>query len=113
MKKYNFHDDFDGINKIKINTASKLVLSLLNGLFKLQSRFVKTPETVIDKDYTIRGYNGLSLKIKVITPKNQSDKLPALLFLHGGGFSLDVSAPEIFLADATLYLEFFGIMTVA
>lgn len=91
MKKYNFHDDFEVLNKMDLKSDNADFLRLLNRILSRQCRAVKTPENLFDKNYEIKGYKEQSLKIKVIGPKNQPAKLPALLFLHGGGFVVDVS----------------------
>lgn len=44
------------------------------------------PKGILHRRFTVKGYDGLSLPIHVFEP-NQSDRLPCLLYLHGGGFA--------------------------
>lgn len=44
------------------------------------------PEAIEVKKETVIGVDQNEIKLKVYTPKNQSTSLPALLWIHGGGY---------------------------
>ena len=60
--------------------------SLTNSLFKLMSSELPTNENVLIDDIIIAGPNKLSeLSLRIYKPKLISDRLPGILFIHGGG----------------------------
>ena len=88
--KTQIHPDFLKIavpvpyNKLTLNLAAKFQPMLLE----------MTPlEKNIDcTTYTINGYNQLPLSVQVYEPKHTaSDQLPALLYIHGGGFGFQAA----------------------
>lgn len=57
-------------------------------LNNVQSKYpISSPDTDIE-DKTIQTPTSGNVKIRIIRPKNNKDKLPAILYLHGGGWIL-------------------------
>src|SRR5262245_841981 len=53
---------------------------------KLAAGAGRPPEEVVVDDREVPGMDGDIVPVRVCTPPNLSDSLPALLLLHGGGF---------------------------
>ena len=64
----------------------------------LISRFAKITPKVSKRTLTIRGHNGLDFHTDVFEPRNVQEKLPALVFIHGGAFSYRAASYHITLA---------------
>ena len=63
------------------------LLALGAGLEKLADLEPEIPETIEEiKDVEYKNVNGKSLQMDFYRPKNVSDSLPLLLFIHGGGW---------------------------
>ena len=53
--------------------------------------------TMVSKDVshrniTIKGYRGLKIRVDIFEPANRKEKLPCLIYVHGGAFSYRASA---------------------
>ena len=66
----------------------------------LMSRFAKITPKVSKRTVTIKGYNGLDFRTDIFEPRNTQEKLPALIFIHGGAFSYRAASYHIHLAGA-------------
>jgi len=55
-------------------------------------RFVKAPEGLQEEEAEIKGFQGLPYKTTVFTPAGAGDRLPALLYVHGGAFAYKAAA---------------------
>ena len=63
------------------------LLALGTGLEKLADLEPEIPETIEEiKDVEYKNVNGKSLQMDFYRPKNVSESLPLLLFIHGGGW---------------------------
>ena len=51
----------------------------------------KADDCTAVKKYVIPGYQNAKIKVQVIEPKERDEKLPGLVFFHGGGFILRAS----------------------
>lgn len=50
------------------------------------------PEEVIHKRITLKGYKGLKFKVEIFEPSHVKERLPCLIYVHGGAFSYKASA---------------------
>lgn len=64
----------------------------------LISRLTKTSPDVSRKILVNRGYNDLYIRTEIIEPVKNREKLPALVFIHGGAFSYRAAPYHIKLA---------------
>ena len=55
-------------------------------------RSAKVPESIDETDIEMKGYQGLSLKTTVFSPKGADEKKPALIYVHGGAFVYKAAA---------------------
>ena len=62
------------------------------------SRFTKTAPEVSKRTLTIQGFNGLDFHTDIFEPPDKHEKLPALIFIHGGAFSYRAASYHIQLA---------------
>lgn len=62
------------------------------------SRLTKTSPDVSKRKLTIKGCNGLDLHTDIYEPPETQEKLPALVFIHGGAFSYKAASYHIRLA---------------
>ena len=66
----------------------------------IMSRFAKYTPKVSKRTVTVQGYNGLDFRTDIFEPRNTQEKLPALIFIHGGAFSYRAASYHIHLAAA-------------
>ena len=66
----------------------------------LMSRLAKITPKVTKRTLTIKGYKGLDLRTDIFEPRDVQEKLPALIFIHGGAFSYRAASYHIHLAAA-------------
>ncbi len=66
----------------------------------IMSRFAKITPKASKRTVTIKGYNGLDFRTDIFEPWNSQEKLPALIFIHGGAFSYRAATYHIHLAAA-------------
>jgi len=62
------------------------------------SRLTKTVPNVNRRILVTQGYNDLHFQTKIFDPGNNHEKLPALVFIHGGAFSYRAASHHIQLA---------------
>ena len=67
------------------------------------SRFTKTAPEVSKRTLTIQGFNSLDFHTDIFEPPDKHEKLPALIFIHGGAFSYRAAPYHIKLA--AIYAE--------
>ncbi len=65
---------------------------------RLISRLTKTIPDVNKRMLVIQGYNDLNFRTEIFEPVNTREKLPALVFIHGGAFSYRAASYHIRLA---------------
>ncbi len=68
--------------------------------YRFTSRLAKITPKVSKRTVTIQGYNGLDFRTDIYEPRDIQEKLPALLFIHGGAFSYRAAPYHIHLAGA-------------
>ena len=66
----------------------------------IMSRFAKITPKASKRTVIIKGYNGLEFRTDIFEPRNSQEKLPALIFIHGGAFSYRAASYHIHLAAA-------------
>lgn len=87
---YPLHEELESLSKM-IPPIYKPLLPVMSAamakMFKCES-----DDNVIVNKYEIGGYNGTKISVYVIEPRGISkEKLPCLIFYHGGGFVLRAS----------------------
>ncbi len=75
--------------KIPYNRA---VIKCANIFQVISLHLTKIPKGVTDRNITIEGYKGLKYKAEIFEPSNVKEKLPCLIYVHGGAFSYKASA---------------------
>ncbi|MBR2996230.1 MAG: alpha/beta hydrolase [Lachnospiraceae bacterium] len=63
-----------------------------NAYQKLEWRFTRIPESLQEDTIVTEGFQGLSMKTTVFSPAGAGDKLPALIYVHGGAFCYEAAA---------------------
>ncbi len=75
--------------KIPYNQA---IIRCANLFQVLSFRFTAVPKEISHRTITVKGYQGLKLKVDLFEPSNVKEKLPCLIYVHGGAFSYKASA---------------------
>lgn len=75
--------------KVPYNRA---VIGCANLFQGLSFRLTKLPRGVTSRQVVIKGHRGLPLKVEIFEPENRTEKLPCLIYVHGGAFSYKASA---------------------
>lgn len=86
--KYEIDSELKKISRQKIPENIKMIpfLNIILGLSKCSS-----DNKIRVSRYKTPGYNGAELKTLVIEPKYFEERLPCMIFFHGGGFILKAS----------------------
>ncbi len=63
-----------------------------NAYQKLEFRFTGIPGSLREDTIVTEGCQGLPLKTTVFTPADAGNKIPALLYVHGGAFCYEAAA---------------------
>lgn len=71
---------------------NKMIIKCANIFQFISFKLTKIPNEVINRNITIEGYKGLKLKVEIFEPSNVKEKLPCLIYVHGGAFSYRASA---------------------
>ncbi len=86
--KYEINSELKKIARQKIPENLK-IFPIINMFFGL-SKCYSDSKVRVNK-YKTPGYNGAELKTLVIEPKHSKERLPCMVFFHGGGFMLKAS----------------------
>lgn len=70
----------------------KGIISGANIFQTISFRLTRIPKGVVNRRITIEGYKGLKLKVEIFEPSNVKEKLPCLIYLHGGAFGYKAAA---------------------
>lgn len=76
----------------KIVPYNKLIIKCANIFQTVSFHLTGIPRGVVNRRFTIAGYKGLNVKVKLFEPSNVKEKLPCLIYVHGGAFSYKASA---------------------
>lgn len=71
---------------------NKLIIKCANIFQAISFRLTRTPKEVVNRNIAIEGYKGLKFKVEIFEPSNVKEKLPCLIYVHGGAFSYKASA---------------------
>lgn len=71
---------------------NKAVIRCANLYQAVSLRFTAVPKGVRNRRIQVEGYQGLPCKADIFEPANTGEKLPCLLYFHGGAFSYKASA---------------------
>lgn len=71
---------------------NKLIIKCAN-IFQTESlRFTGIPREAAGRNIRIEGHNGLKFKVDIFEPAHAKEKLPCLIYVHGGAFSYKAAA---------------------
>lgn len=71
---------------------NKMVIMCANIFQVISFHLTKPPKEVIHRNITVEGYQGLKYQVEIFEPSNVKEKLPCLIYVHGGAFSYKASA---------------------
>lgn len=71
---------------------NKLIIKCANIFQIISFKSTKIPKEIINRNIIIEGYKKLKLKVEIFEPKGIKEKLPCLIYVHGGAFSYKASA---------------------
>jgi len=71
---------------------NKAIIRCANLFLGISFRFTKLPETVHSHRIIMEGHKGLKLNVEMFEPSDGKEKLPCLIYAHGGAFSYRASA---------------------
>lgn len=71
---------------------NKAIIRLANIYQFLSFQFTRIPAEAAHRTVTVEGYQGLKLKTDIFEPSNVKEKLPCLIYVHGGAFSYKASS---------------------
>ncbi len=81
------------LKKIARNVPyNKMIIKCANIFQVISLRLTTVPKDVTNRNITIKGYKGLKFKVEIFEPSNVKEKLPCLIYVHGGAFSYKASA---------------------
>ena len=87
-KEMNYINDIDP--ELRKNAKSfpynRFIVGAGNVYQGLSWRSTKVPENISETEIETKGYQGLSLKTTVFSPKGVDEHMPALVYVHGGAF---------------------------
>lgn len=70
---------------------NKAMIRCANIFQVIASHLIRLPKEVMHEKITISGYQGLKLKVEIFEPFDTKEKLPCLIYVHGGAFSYKAS----------------------
>ena len=81
------------LKKIARNVPyNKAIIKCANIFQVISLRLTTVPKDVTNRNITIKGHKGLKFKVEIFEPSNVKEKLPCLIYVHGGAFSYKASA---------------------
>lgn len=66
---------------------NKAIIRLANIYQVISFQFTRIPAGAAHRTITVEGYQGLKFKTYIFEPSDVGEKLPWLIYVHGGGFS--------------------------
>lgn len=87
MSKYPIHPELNIISKF-ILPLHPYILPPLNLFLQLTFNLQSTPSSIEVTKHTITSYQDGKIQLTLFQPKGNTDKLPCLVYYHGGAFSL-------------------------
>lgn len=81
------------LKKIACNVPYNKVLIKCANIFQVISfHCTRIPKEVVNRNIRIEGHRGLKFKVEIFEPADVKEKLPCLIYVHGGAFSYKASA---------------------
>jgi len=71
---------------------NKLIIRCANIFQVISFHLTRIPDGVIHRNIAIEGHKGLKFKVEIFEPSHAKEKLPCLIYVHGGAFSYKASA---------------------
>lgn len=71
---------------------NKMIIKCANIFRVISFNLTRVPREVVDRHITLAGHKGLKFKVEIFEPSNVKEKLPCLIYVHGGAFSYKASA---------------------
>lgn len=71
---------------------NKMMIKCANIFQVIAFHLTTIPKEVINRYITIEGYKGLKYKVEIFEPSKVKEKLPCLIYVHGGAFSYKAAA---------------------
>lgn len=71
---------------------NEMIIKCANIFLMISFHLTAVPKQVVHKTITIRGHQGLKVPVDIFEPSNGTEKLPCLIYVHGGAFSYRASA---------------------
>lgn len=71
---------------------NKAVIKCANIFQVISFHLTRIPKEVTNRYIRMEGYKGLKFKAEIFEPSNVTEKLPCLIYVHGGAFSYKASA---------------------
>lgn len=71
---------------------NRAVIWCANIFLAISLPLTAVPEGVVHKKIAVEGYRGFSFRTDVFEPSDRAEKLPCLIYVHGGAFSYRASA---------------------
>lgn len=71
---------------------NKAIILFANIYQTISFQFTRIPAEAAHRTVTVEGYQGLKFKTDVFEPSNVQEKLPCLIYVHGGAFSYKASS---------------------
>lgn len=90
MRKYPIHPELQIITKFKLPLQPTLGTPI-NNFLQMSFDSMKTPPGIKVTKRTIRGYQNGLVNLTIFEPSDTTEKLPCLVYYHGGAFSMKAS----------------------
>lgn len=71
---------------------NRMIIKCANIFQTMPFHFTMIPKEVVHRTIALQGYEGMKIKVEVFEPSNIKEKLPCLIYVHGGAFSYKASA---------------------
>lgn len=71
---------------------NKMIIRCANIFQVISFHLTMIPKEITNRYITMEGYKGLKFKVDIFEPSNVKEKLPCLIYIHGGAFSYKASA---------------------
>lgn len=81
------------LKKIARNVPyNKIIIKCANIFQAISFHLTRIPKGVIHRNFTMKGHKGLRFQVEIFEPADVGEKLPCLIYVHGGAFSYKASA---------------------
>lgn len=71
---------------------NKALIKCANIFQVISFHFTMVPREATNRSIIMEGYKGLNFKVEIFEPSNVKEKLPCLIYVHGGAFSYKASS---------------------